>query len=568
MRDAPSPLPRLETLLRVVALRRGLSRGLVWITLAAVLASAAALSIARWSPHTPRAVALTFLALGFAVFVLAYRELRKPLSLAMELDQRLDAASTVLTAAELRLGAFQHESPLADRVTRDATRALSSARARDAFAPLSRRRMVPALIALSVVPVTQFVPVRTAVVQRPRARAQTPPRPEASLAAATVAESLRETALHDIDHADALRTAADRADTLSRELSVGITHDQALTDTDALERAASESLDWARDPSRQRALDAALSTLGDPSLSDLQNALAHGDLTRVDRAVRRLADQREARDRLRAEESLRRAATQARQNGSRELSRALDAEADLLHRRAQATALARELAQALAHTTNGQRAAERLQSDEDRALAQALDAALRELDRELSQRERQRLVQALAQSSRNAEDPERAELDRAARAPSPEELRRALRELVERIKHGGLDDTPAGRAQRAGQNSRDALTQLRLRLVQGPAPQGTLPGEGRAGPGGGHVDNQERTQAIETQGFAAPTRTNIDPSHPGVPIAVERVDTTGTTALTPSEVRVHEAAPAVLGGVEQSPLPDGYRDQLRVYFGR
>lgn len=573
MSDPLLPLPRLRPLLRVVALRRGLARGLLWVTAGAALSSVSALALARWAPHTPRALALIPLSLSLAVLALARRELRRPLALAVELDRRLSADAAVLTAAEIHLSPAPRDPDLAARVTDDARRALSTARARAVFAPLPRRRWVPALAALALVPVAQLVPIRAAVSARRRPSQPRTPRPQAAEAARAVAEALREAALHDVDHADALRAAADRADVLSRELTVGVTQDQALAGADEVERAANESLDWARDPRNQRAVDAALAALDDPAARDLRDALARGDLSRVDEAARRLADQREARDRRAAEASLRQAAEEARRNGSNALARALDDEADLLHRRGQASALAREIAEALRGTQGGQRAAEHLQRNGDRDLSRALDEILRELDRELTADERRRLAQALARMSEGASGESRADLDRAARAPTPEELRRAMRDLVERLRRGGLDDTRAGRGRRAGAGVGAGMTRLRLQLQPGMgngngAGDGNGTGTGGPGPGGGHVDDRSRTRDLRGDGMVAPVSGTPDPAHPGVPLAVEHVDTTGARALTPSEVRLREAAPAALGGVEETSVPDGYREQLRVYFGQ
>ncbi|MEZ4408211.1 MAG: hypothetical protein R3A52_17295 [Polyangiales bacterium] len=123
-----------------------------------------------------------------------------------------------------------------------------------------------------------------------------------------------------------------------------------------MERAANESLDWARDP-RNNAPSTPRSRARRPRREKTSRRLARGTSPASTKAARRLADQREARDRRAAEASLRQAAEEARRNGSNALARALDDEADLLHRRGQAKRLTREIAAALRGTQGAQRAA-------------------------------------------------------------------------------------------------------------------------------------------------------------------------------------------------------------------
>jgi hypothetical protein len=75
------------------------------------------------------------------------------------------------------------------------------------------------------------------------------------------------------------------------------------------------------------------------------------------------------------------------------------------------------------------------------------------------------------------------------------------------------------------------------------------------------------TERVRGDGFVAPVDPARDPSRPGLPVESVRVQTTGARAIAPDAVRLREAAPAALRGVEQMPVPAPWRDQVRGYFG-
>lgn len=545
-------------MLRLAALRRAVERSATPGVIGAGVSAVAAAMLARYAPQVPRAWALVALCPWALVAVLARRALRRPLSLAHEVDRGLDADAAVLTAAELCLDGRDVSAPVRARITRDADARLAGKRAWHAVAPPSRRARAMIALSVALAVASQRAPIpaaapRRAVASRPARRD-----PAAAREAHALADALREVATRDPDRADALRRLAGDADALARTLDVGAPPDAALEALDALTQQADPMLAWAADEAHRRAAEAALAELDDPSLRD---ALARGDLARLDEAVRALADSREASARQAAEASLRRAAQAARQQGRGDLADALDDEADLLHRRGASSELARAVAQSLAGTPGAQRVADHLARNEDRALSQALDAAMREVDRGLTPDERRRLAQALARMASQADPGSRAELDRAARAATPEEMRAAMQQMVDALRRGALDHTRAGRT--GAGDARGQLARLRLAMQPGGAP-GAGPSSGQRDPG--HVDTVGHTQAIARQGFVAPVQAAQDPARPGVPVSSERFDTTGARASEPSEVRLREAAPAALQGIERTAVPEPYRDQLREYF--
>ncbi len=565
-----SPLPRL-----VVALaRRHALEGAARVALPLALsASALAIALARYSPTTPRLVAFALITPALAPFVIvARRAERSPIPLALEVDRRLDAHAAVVTAAEITLGKTVAPERFAEKIIGDARKALDGRRPSDVTRALSRtaRWSLAACALLLVAGVA--VPVRPAPRNMRRPAAATRDTSAAS-AAREAAEALAAAAQQDPAHAPQLSAVAEAARALARALEVGVARDEALARSDDLERSADEALSWARDPQRQRALDAALSELTDPEVAALRDALARGDLERVDEAVRRLADQREAASRQRAMEALSRAAQAARNAGAQDLANALEEERDLLRRRGASSELARAVAQALGDTPAARRIAEHLgRNEQDQELSRALDEVMREMDRQLTAEERRRIAQAMARMANQADAGSRANFDRAARAMTPEEARAAMRALLESMRNGSLDRTRAGNAARAGGAARGDLARLRVGLQTGrtPARGGGTPGSG--GRGGdhdeGHMPTTGRTDAVRGGGFTAPTIGAADPRNPGVPVSEELVDTTGAHAVTPDEARIRQAAPAAMHGIERTPVPDAYRDQVRVYFGR
>lgn len=548
-------------MLRLVALRRAVERVAVPGVVGAVLAMVAAALLARFAPHVSRAWALVALCPWALVAVLTRRALRRPLSLALEVDRGLDADAAIVTAAELCLDAREVTPSLRARIARDADAHLTRLRPWRAVAPPSRRAGVLLASSVALALASQLAPISAASSRRPGAVRVARHNPDAAREAHALADALDAAALHDPDRASALQPLARQAEALAHDLQVGAPTDEALARLDALTQQTEPLLAWPTDEAHRRATEAALAELDDPALRD---ALARGDLARLDEATRRIADTREASARQQAVDSLQRAAQAARQQGRDDLANALDGEADLLRRRGASSELARAVMQSLGDTPGARRIADHLARNEDRAMSQALDEVMRELDRTLTPDERRRLAQALAQMAAQSDPGSRAQIDRAARAMTQEEMRAAMRQLVESLRNGSLDRTRAGRS--GAGDVQGQLMRLRVALQTGRSP-----GAGGAGGAGsdhdvGHVETAGRTAEIRRQGFVAQVQAAQDPTRPGVPVSSERVDTTGARATEPSAVRLRESAPAALQGIERTAVPEPYRDQLREYF--
>ena len=313
--EALAPLPRLVVALSRRRALEGVARAGLPLALSA---SAAALLLARYAPSTPRFVAFALIAPALVPLLLAERRVaREPLPLALEVDRRLEAHAAVVTAAEITLGKTAAPEGFAEKIVEDARKALAGRRPSDVTRALSRRARWSFVACAVLLVAGAAVPVRPAPHAPPRRVAMTRDTSAAG-AAREAAEALAAAAQQDPEHAPQLSAVAEAARALAHALEVGVARDEALERSDELERSADEALSWARDPQRQRALDAALSELTDPEVAELRDALSRGDLARVDDAVRRLADQREAASRQRAMEALSRAAQAARNAGARE----------------------------------------------------------------------------------------------------------------------------------------------------------------------------------------------------------------------------------------------------------
>ncbi|MBI5513735.1 MAG: hypothetical protein HY909_08195 [Deltaproteobacteria bacterium] len=562
-RAPPEPLPRWHWL---VAAERALLRSAHVAVAGAAVAFAAGLALARWLPSIPRAWALLCLVPALAPFAWLPRAVRRhAVALALTLDRRLGARAAVVTAVELHLRGAP-ETPFTARVTEDALRAVQHRPWRDALGPPPPTTLGAVALGFALSVGALAVPLKPAHISHPHPQQPTLRSPALASAAREALGALEAAAREDPSQARALTPLVEEARRLSEGLQQGMPRDEALERQDALERQAEEALAWALASERQRALDAALGALEDPSLAALREALARGDLRAADAAARALADGRERADRTRAEAQLTRAAEAARRAGAGDLAEALDAERALVQRRGARSELARELARALGDDPRARRVAEHLARGGENDASRALDEALQALDRELSPEERRGIAQALARLAREApEGASREGLQRASRAPTAEELRAALRELARQLREGGPDRTPGGGARRAGDGALGALGRLRVGLQTGRMPGGGGGGQGSAHDEG-HLPTAGRTPSLRAPGLTAPLDARRDPRTPAVPVGVERSDPTGERALSPAEVTLRQAAPAALQGIERAPVPEAYRAQVRGYF--
>jgi hypothetical protein len=554
-----APLPRWLALLAA-------ERALALAARLAAVGGAAALGLAWVLAHTrpdaPRAWILVALVPAFAPFArLPWTVRRDAVALALTVDHRLGARAAVVTAVELALRDAP-ATPFTHRIAEDALRAVRERPARDTVRAPSRGTLGALGLALGLTITALTLPRVTPPEASTRPHRPTVHDSDLHSAARDALAALEAAQREDPAHAQALDASVAQARRLAEALAQGMPREEALAQQDALEREAQDALGWALASERQRALDAALGALDDRSLEALRRALARGDLRGTDAAVQALADQRERADRARAEVALSRAAEAARRAGASDLADALDAERALLQRRGARSALARALAQALGDDPRARRAAEHLARGGDHGSARALEEALQALERDLTPAERQRLTQALARLAREAPEGRSQEgLARAARAPTAQELRAALRALARGL--DGADRTPGGGARRAGDGALGALGRLRVGLQTGRVPAGGARANSRDE---GHDPLVGRSPGLRPPGFTAPVDARRDPRTPAAPVAVEWVDPTGDRALLPGAVTLQRAAPAALQGIEHAPVPEAYRAQVRGYF--
>ncbi|MEO0326727.1 MAG: hypothetical protein AAF447_27535, partial [Myxococcota bacterium] len=433
-------MDRLPRLLRTV--RRALTwRGALLLTATVVpLVGAAALLLGALVPSAPRwPFALVAGLLPFAGALMARARRPSPADLVLFVDQRLGADAAIVSAWELGLpgrppGRFDAEVRGAARAALEGaepkavrprlwSRAvwglpLGAALLAGAFAlpaPSPLAEPVPDLVALQEVPALERI------------------------------EDLPEIARSDEERAR-LEAVAAEAQELREALSRGLERREAL---DALERVR-EGVAAARRPesgTQQRARDAAIDALADRE-AELARALALRDQGAFDRGIERAAARREAADRERAQQALDDAARAAAREGDEGLSRSLLRRRRLRGDRAEAAALARELAEAMPELLEGPlgRRLERLDrgAGAGAALAPELVDAMRQAWSRLGPEERARLAERLRglgeaenQRAREAREPG------AAESLSADELEEVLRRMLEDV--DGVQQQLAGR---------------------------------------------------------------------------------------------------------------------------
>jgi hypothetical protein len=393
-----------------------------------------------------------------------------------------------------------------------------------------------------------------------------------------------------------LRALADEAKKLRGELGQGMEKREALSRMAKLRDSIAElRSEFGKEQNRQ-GLEAAIGALSEhPELRKAARALGDGDVTAFDREMQRLANQAEKESRESAKQALEEAERAAREKGAPGLADALKAQRDGFEQRSADADALRELAKALEGKLDPD-ALEDLkefgQSGDPRAakrLADAMGKALSKLSEEERKRLAEQLKKQVEQSPGGAGSPmTREEMeDMARRLASPEgqkELEEQLRKMAnpepssEAQRDGALNDAERG----LGEAER-GLGATPVPMPGGPGEPGNSPGDangknpsGESGkePGGAgsHHDTGTGDHAGQSQTLTSPelrSKANVPRSGVGSMHAAtlgRAPARAGDTANQRGTGSLGSVAPGEIGAVEQSEVPEEYREHVGRYF--
>ncbi len=383
-----------------------------------------------------------------------------------------------------------------------------------------------------------------------------------------------------------LRAMADEAKRLRAQLAQGMEKREALARVAKLRDAIAELRSEFGNRQNRPGLEAAIGALSErPELRKAARALGDGDLTAFDQEMQRLANQAEGQARESAKAALEEAARAAREKGAKSLAEALEEQKRVFEKReAEAEAL-RELARALGNQLDAE-ALEDLKefgSSGDPAAARRLAEAMGKALAKLSEAERQRLAEQmkkqLSQSpgGRASAMSKKEMEDLARRLASPggqKELEERLRQMAqpERSREAERDGA-LGDAERGADEAQGGLGAVPLPMPGAPGSQAgnASPENGNSGPGSGkgpaapdHSGKTEPVEAPELRAKANARRSGTGPMHAAtLGRAPARV---GDTANQRGEGSLGSVAPAEIGAVEQSEVPEEYREHVGRYF--
>jgi hypothetical protein len=560
-----------------LALRRALTGATAGLALA-VLVAGIAWKVRRGDVRVHAAwLAVAGAASGLAV---ARRRRWSDGEVALFLDARLASSEVIATA--IALGG---ETSSAGRVTIDrAVQTLVSGdarRARPRLFEVSHAALPVALVALVAI-----------------ARLPLPPAP-----AATTAPGESRVTLAQVEGLEAIAKLAQVSarDDAQRERLAAIARDAAalkerlragMDRRDAQDRVARlrETIDTERlslgDGPKRAGLESAVSRLEQTRATrGAARALGDHDLQEMDEETSRVANAREKQDRALADTALDEAASAARHAGASDVGAALDAERQLLAKRAAQADALREMAEALKQAggasglgDDAQRALDSLDREGSEADARALAKALADAWSKLTPEEKARLAAKMAKQRAQAG----AAGSTAGNAPPPDakDLEDSLRAMAD-----GDDETEEARRQAALDAAGAGAGQAEAALG-GSNAGGNPGGAGNAasnakgggnangdgtGAGGSHdvgtgshvgatakLDGEtvkSRAQTHLNAAAAMPSAlTTFSPGRPG----------DVATALATGDLRA--VGSTQMDGVEKSDVPEEYRDHVRQYF--
>jgi hypothetical protein len=385
-----------------------------------------------------------------------------------------------------------------------------------------------------------------------------------------------------------LKRIAEEARRLREQLQTGVERRQAQAKLAQLrDEIAAEQLSFGNERNRAGVEAAVRELQRRAGLDRAAKALGDGDLVELDRQMQELARQVEREHRVQAKQALEDAKRRAKAEGARELEAALDAQRQLFERREAGAEALRELAFALGEqlSDEARRDLEEFGSSGDPEALRRFGRALEDALERLTPEQRKRLAERLkGRAQADSVEPLTEQQLRALaeRLDSPEG-RKQLIEQLERLAEERSADAERERsldeAERGGRQAERGLG-LPLPMAGGPGsnapgppsaggsvpPSGT-PGQGKS-EGGGPGQHAGKTPALpQGKGLVAKAEATLNPGVPLHGAALGRAPArVGETARLAGRGAIGTAAPAELGAVERSEVPEEYREQVGRYF--
>ena len=390
-----------------------------------------------------------------------------------------------------------------------------------------------------------------------------------------------------------LRALADEAKKLRGDLALGMEKREALSRMAKLRDTIAELRSEFGKQQNRQGLEAALGALNEhPELRKAARALGDGDVTAFDQEMQRLANQAEKQARDSAKHALEAAERAARDKGAQGLADALKEQRDSFDQRSADADALRELAKAL----EGKLDPEALEDLKEfgsggdpraaRRLAEAMGKALSKLSDEERKRLAEQMKKQLEQSPGGAASPmTKEELEEMARRLASADGQKALEEQLRKLanpdqsreaeRDGALDDAERG----LGEAER-GMGMMPMPMSGGPGgnPGAGTPGQGQGntgdpngGPGshhdtgtGDHNGHSQSVAAPELRAKAEVQRSGVGPMHAAT---LGRAPARpGDTANQRGTGSLGSIAPGEIGAVEQSEVPEEYREHVGRYF--
>jgi hypothetical protein len=533
----------------------------------------------------PLAAGLGLLGAAVATLVAARRRWSDQ-DVALYLDEKLGLKEEIVTALGLRAETSEAAQLLqqsAAKSLREGAAKLRGPKVWDApqlLAPVA----TAAIIWLSVLPLPPAPPVaRAPGVERAQS---------ANVKGLERIEALRDQKGRSPEDERRLRALADEAKKLRGDLAQGIEKRDALSRMAKLRDSIAELRSEFGKEQNRPGLEAAIAAINEhPEAKKAARALGDGDITAFDQEMQRLANQAEKQARESAKQALEEAERAAREKGAPGIADALKEQRDAFDKRAAEAEALRELGEAL----GGKLDAEALEDLKEfgqsgdpkaaRRLAEAMGKALAKLTEEERKRLAEQLKKRLEQSPGGAASPmTREEMeDLARRLASPD----AQKELEEQLRQMA-NPPPAGEAQRDGAlgEAERGLGEAERGLGMMPMPMAGNPGAGNPGPGQG----KPQGNGSGPPGSGAGTRDTGTGEHTGESKKIEAPElrakanavrgpgqmhaaTLGRAPARPGDTAnqrgsgsLGSVAPGEIGAVEQSEVPEEYREHVGRYF--
>jgi hypothetical protein len=388
-----------------------------------------------------------------------------------------------------------------------------------------------------------------------------------------------------------LRALADEAKRLRSDIGQGVEKREALSRMAKLRDAIAELRSEFGNKQNRPGLEAAIGSLAQhPELRQAARALGDGDLTEFDREMQRLANKAESEARESAKQALEEAERAAREKGAPGLADALRQQKEAFQKRAAEAEALRELGEAL----KGQLDPEALEDLKEfgssgdpeaaRRLSEAMGKALAKLSDEERQRLAEQLKKQLSQTPGGAASPmTKQEMEdlarRLASREGQKELEQRLREMAnpkqteEGQRDGALDDAERGLGEaERGLGGMPLPMQGESPSPGQGGPQSPQSGDGQNGGPGSHKDSgtgkhdgeSKKVEAPELRSKANVPRSGTGPMHAAT---LGRAPARpGDTANQRGTGSLGSVAPTEIGAVEQSEVPEEYREHVGRYF--